>query len=60
MKHEPEKDQFFDLLNRAVRKDDPTGRKSKRSGGYSGKKTGQRKIVNTSKKRSGKSRPKNA
>jgi len=41
MKSEPsQKHQFFDLLNRAVRTNDPTSRENKRSGGYNDKKTG--------------------
>lgn len=38
----PEKSQFFELLNRAVRIDGPTSRGNKRSGDYSDKKTGLR------------------
>lgn len=37
---ESDKEKFFDLLNRAVRTDDPTSRGNKRSGDYSDKKTG--------------------
>ena len=56
----PKKQDFYNLLNRAVHTDDPTVRKTKPSGGYSKKKTGQHKIANTSKKQSDKSRLKNA
>ncbi|KKQ23162.1 MAG: hypothetical protein US35_C0007G0012 [Parcubacteria group bacterium GW2011_GWA2_37_10] len=44
----PEKSQFFDLLNRAVRTDDPTIHKKERSGGYNEKKTGLHKTASVS------------
>ena len=36
----PQKQAFFDLLNRAVRTDDSTSRGNKQSGGCSDKRTG--------------------
>ncbi len=45
MKSEPpDKDRFFELLHRAARTTDKASRKSKRSGAYSGKKTGQHRL----------------
>ena len=49
-----QKQEFYNLLNRAVRTNDSAIRRKAKCGCYSGKKTGQHRTASASKKQSGK------